>query len=111
GAIPISIVYAVLRRAPRLWWAGVLGGLVVFLMFFFAGSPLVISPLFNKFTPIADQGLRARILDMAHANGIPADEVYEMDASQRTDRISAYVTGMLGTMRIVMFDTTLKRCT
>jgi STE24 endopeptidase len=48
---------------------------------------------------------------MAKEQGIPADEVYEMDASRRTDRISAYVAGMLGTMRIVMFDTTLKRCT
>jgi len=51
------------------------------------------------------------ILKMAHDHGIPADEVYQVDASRRTDRISAYVNGMLGTMRIVMFDTTLKRCT
>jgi STE24 endopeptidase len=48
---------------------------------------------------------------MAHEQGIPANEVYEMDASKRTDRISAFVNGLLGTMRIVMFDNTLKRCT
>jgi STE24 endopeptidase len=69
-----------------------------------------IMPLFNKFTPIGNAELRQH-LKMAHDNGIPANEVYEMDASKRTDRISAFVNGLLGTMRIVMFDNTLRRCT
>ena len=62
-------------------------------------------------TLVVTTKIRSRILAMAHDHGILADEVYQVDASRRTDRVSAYVSGMLGTMRIVMFDNTLKRCT
>lgn len=111
GSILVMIVYGVVRRAPRLWWAWLSGVLIGFLILVIAVSPVLISPMFNKFTPIENAELRDRILTMAHDHGIAADEVYQMDASKRTDRVSAYVNGMLGTMRIVMFDTTLKRCT
>jgi STE24 endopeptidase len=111
GAILVMILYGILRRAPRLWWAWFSGVAIVFLILALAIAPVVISPMFNKFTPIEDVALRDNILQMAHDHGIGADEVYQMDASKRTDRVSAYVNGMLGTMRIVMFDNTLKRCT
>ncbi|HET7504761.1 MAG TPA: M48 family metallopeptidase, partial [Kofleriaceae bacterium] len=111
GAILMMILYGVLRRAPRLWWVWGSAVVTAFLVFTIAIAPVVISPLFNKFTPVEDAAIRDRILAMAHEQGIPADEVYQVDASRRTDRVSAYVNGMLGTMRIVMFDTTLKRCT
>jgi STE24 endopeptidase len=110
GSILVMIIYGVLRRAPRLWWVWLSGVLIAFLILAIAIAPVVISPLFNKFTPIENAELRDSILKMARDHGIPADEVYQMDASTRTDRISAYVNGMLGTMRIVMFDTTLRRC-
>jgi STE24 endopeptidase len=111
GGILVTIAYAVLRRSPRLWWTWMSGVLIAFLVFTIAIAPVVISPMFNKFTPIADRELRARILQMAHDHGIDAHEVYQTDESQRTDLIGAYVNGMLGTMRIVMYDNTLKRCT
>jgi STE24 endopeptidase len=110
GALLVMIIYGILRRAPRTWWLWLSGVLVAFLILAIAIAPVLISPMFNKFTPIENAQLRDRILAMAHEHDIPADEVYQMDASKRTDRISAYVNGMLGTMRIVMFDTTLKRC-
>jgi STE24 endopeptidase len=111
GGIFVMLLYGVLRKAPRLWW---LWGSVVVILFIVIGiaiAPVYIQPMFNKFTPVQNQEIRESILDMAHEQGIPAEEVYEMDASRRTDRISAYVAGLFGTMRIVMFDTTLKRCT
>ncbi|HEU4728568.1 MAG TPA: M48 family metallopeptidase [Kofleriaceae bacterium] len=111
GAVLVMILYGVLRRAPRLWWVWGSAVVTAFLVFAIAIAPVVISPLFNKFTPVENVEIRGRILAMAHEQGIPADEVYQVDASRRTDRVSAYVNGMLGTMRIVMFDTTLKRCT
>ncbi|HEX4422647.1 MAG TPA: M48 family metallopeptidase, partial [Kofleriaceae bacterium] len=111
GGILVTIAYAVLRRSPRLWWTWMSGVLIAFLVLLIAISPVVISPVFNKFTPIEDRELRARILQMAHDHGIDAHEVYQTDESQRTDLIGAYVNGMLGTMRIVMYDNTLKRCT
>lgn len=111
GAIPVMILYGILRRAPRMWWAWFSGVAIVFLILTVAIAPVLISPMFNKFTPIANVEIRNNILQMARDQGIPADEVYQVDASRRTDRVSAYVNGMLGTMRIVMFDNTLKRCT
>jgi STE24 endopeptidase len=111
GGILIMILYGVLRRAQRTWWLWGSAVMILFLILTIAIAPVFIMPLFNKFTPIKDAILRESILTMAHQHGIPANEVYEMDASKRTDRISAFVNGMLGTMRIVMFDNTLKRCT
>lgn len=111
GSILVMIVYGILRRAPRAWWAWLSGAMIVFVILALAVAPVVITPMFNKFTPVEDAAIRDRILQMARDHGIPADEVYQVDASRRTDRVSAYVNGMLGTMRIVMFDTTLKRCT
>jgi STE24 endopeptidase len=111
GALLMMVFYAILRRAPRLWWVWLSGVSIAFVVFALAIAPVVIAPMFNKFTPIENTELRDRILAMAHEHGIPADEVYQVDASRRTDRVSAYVNGALGTMRIVMFDNTLKRCT
>lgn len=111
GGIFVMFLYGVLRKAPRLWWLWGSVVMIVFIIISIALSPVYIQPLFNKFTPVQNQEIREGILTMAHQQGIPAEEVYEMDASRRTDRISAYVAGFLGTMRIVMFDTTLKRCT
>jgi STE24 endopeptidase len=111
GALLMMIFYGILRRAPRLWWVWLSGVSIAFVIFTLSIAPVVIAPMFNKFTPIENAELRDRILAMAHEHGIPADEVYQVDASRRTDRVSAYVNGVLGTMRIVMFDNTLKRCT
>jgi STE24 endopeptidase len=111
GSLLVMVIYGVLRLAPRTWWAWLSGVVIAFLILAIAISPVLITPMFNKLTPIEDVELRDRILQMARDHEIPADEVYQMDASTRTDRISAYVSGMLGTMRIVMFDTTLRRCT
>lgn len=111
GALAMAIVYAVLRRARRRWWLWLSGMALVFAIVGMAMAPVLIMPMFERFTPIENRAIRTDILRMAHDHGIPADEVYQVDASRRTDRISAYVVGMLGTTRIVMFDTTLQRCT
>lgn len=111
GAILFMVLYAVLRRTPRTWWLWGSAVVIIFMIVAVAVAPVFIMPLFNKFTPIKNVEIRESILKMAHEQGIPADEVYEMDASKRTDRVSAFVNGLLGTMRIVMFDNTLKRCT
>jgi STE24 endopeptidase len=111
GGLLFIVLYGVLRRTPRTWWIWGSAVMIVFMIITVAIAPVFIMPLFNKFTPIQNTQIRESILNMAHEQGIPADEVYEMDASKRTDRVSAFVNGMLGTMRIVMFDNTLKRCT
>jgi STE24 endopeptidase len=74
-------------------------------------APVYIAPLFNTFNKLQDPKIKDPILSMARANGIPATEVYEVDASRQSTRVSAYVTGFLGTQRIVLNDNLLKRCT
>jgi STE24 endopeptidase len=74
-------------------------------------APVFIAPLFNKYTPLADRKVVDPILSMARANGVAADVVYQMDASKQSTRISANVSGMLGTMRVTLNDNLLARCT
>ncbi|OLC54028.1 MAG: hypothetical protein AUH92_04810 [Acidobacteria bacterium 13_1_40CM_4_69_4] len=103
-ALLVSIVlqpifFVVLYAAIRRWV------LVV------AVAPVFIAPLFNTFEPLKDTRLRSEILAMAKQEGIPADEVYEVDASRQSSHHNAYVAGLLGTQRIVLYDTTLKSFT
>ena len=72
-------------------------------------SPVFIAPLFNKYTLLTDARIREPILRLARANGIAADRVYVMDASRQTTRISANVSGLLGTERITLNDNLLRR--
>ena len=102
-------LYLVLRRS-RNWW--IWGSLVafVFLTFEVVISPVYIFPIFNTFTRLEDKAIREPILGLARANGIPAEDVYVMDASKQTTRVSANVSGLLGTTRITINDNMLKRC-
>ena len=107
----LVLLYAVFRRAPRTWW---IWGSVVSLSTLALTSliaPVFIMPLFNDYRPLSVPELKDPILAMARANGIPADEVYEFDASRQSKRISANVSGILGTMRISLNDNLLSRCT
>jgi STE24 endopeptidase len=109
GTLAITAVYAVLRRAPRTWWLWGSLVLIAIGMFGAAIGPVYLEPVFNKFKPLPDTPLKQEILSMARANGIPATDVYEFDASKQTKRMSAHVSGLLGTTRISMNDNLLNR--
>jgi STE24 endopeptidase len=109
GAIAVTAIYAVVRRVPRTWW---LWGAVTSLVLFTAGNvvaPVLIVPIFNSPRRLADQRVVGPILSLARANGIAASEVWEIDASRQTTRISANVSGLLGTERITLNDNLLAR--
>ena len=109
--ILLIVLFAVFRRAPRMWWlwgAGVVG---FFLALGVMIAPLYIEPLFNKYKPLSNARINESILVMARANQIPVNQVFEVDASRQTKRISANVAGFLGTTRIALNDNLLKRCT
>ncbi|HXQ29980.1 MAG TPA: M48 family metallopeptidase [Gemmatimonadales bacterium] len=111
GALFATVVYAVVRRATRTWW--IWGGVVSigFYMFTVLISPIYVDPLFNRYTKLEDPRVRDPILRLARANGIAARDVYVMDASRQSTRVSANVSGFLGTERITLNDNLLKRCT
>ncbi len=109
GTLAITALYAVLRRAPRTWWLWGSLVLIAFAMFGAAIAPVYLEPVFNKFTPLPESPLKREILSMARANGIPATDVYEFDASKQTKRMSAHVSGLFGTTRISMNDNLMNR--
>lgn len=108
-AVLLAVLFAVIRRSPKLWWAWGAASVTLIMAFFIAVAPVFVSPLFNKYTPMPEGELRSEILAMAKAEGIPADNVYVFDASKQTDRISANVSGLGPTIRISLNDNLLRR--
>jgi STE24 endopeptidase len=111
GGLLMILLYGVLRRAPESWWVWGSVVTVAFLMFTELISPVYIAPLFNKYTRLEDPRIKNPILSMARANGIPATDVYVVDESRQSTRVSANVSGFLGSERISLNDNLLKRCT
>lgn len=105
----VMLLYVLIRRLGRGWWVPGAAVTIVLTIVGVAVTPVFVDPLFNTFTPLEDRDLRRDILELAHSRGIPAEEVYQMDASRQSEHNNAYVTGLLGTQRIVLYDTLLKR--
>jgi len=111
GGILGSLLYLAIRRAPGRWWVRAAIATPFFMVFLIALAPVFISPLFNQYTPLTDAKIRDPILSMARANGVPADNVYQFDASKQSKRVSANVSGALNTIRVSLNDNLLNRCT
>jgi len=109
GGLLAMLLFGVVRRLPRTWW--IWGTVVItgFLIFAALIVPVFIVPLFNKVTPLNDPKIVDPILSLARANGIPAKDVYQIDASRQTTRMSANVSGFANTMRITLNDNLLRR--
>ncbi len=104
-------VVALTRRYPRSWWAPAAAGSVLFGAVFATVAPVLLDPIFNDFTPLADGETRTDVLELARAASVKVGEVYSVDASRRTTAANAYVTGLGPTKRVVLFDTLLDRYT
>jgi len=111
GAIALMTLFAIVRRLGKNWW--VWGALtsVVLLILLVIIAPVYIAPLFNTYTPMKDAKMKESILSLARANGIPATDVYEVDESRQSNRVSANVSGLGRTQRISLNDNLLNRCT
>ncbi len=110
GGLAVTGIYAVVRRLPRSW---PLWGAVTALAFLVLGvliGPVYVAPLFNDYTRLAEPVARERILGLARAQGVTADDVWVFDASRQSKRVSANVSGIAGTMRISLNDNLLNRC-
>jgi STE24 endopeptidase len=105
----IGLIYVLIRRDPVRWFlsAGVGVGMLVLLLTFLA--PILIDPLFHTFTPLKDEELKSRVLRLAEKARMPVEQVLEADASRRTVKANAYITGFGQTKRIVLYDTLLRR--
>ena len=113
GAVLTGAAFAGLvgcaRAFPSAWplAAGIGAALLVLLLSFVA--PVVLEPVFNRFRPLEDSALRDAVLRLADRSGVPVREVLVADASRRTTKLNAYVSGLGATRRVVLFDTLVEQ--
>jgi STE24 endopeptidase len=108
AAIAALAFFAVVRWLPRWWWlvgAASFTALTALLVFLF---PVVIAPLFNRFTVLDDPALTARVRTLAERAGVQVDQVLVADASKRSNAENAYVAGIGATKQVVLYDTLLE---
>jgi STE24 endopeptidase len=111
----VMVLFRVMRWSPRRWWFFFWVAALPILLFIFFISPWFVDPLFNTFHPLSEKypALAADIEKVAQRTGldIPADHMYLMDASKKTNDVNAYVTGFGASKRIVVWDTTVQKLT
>jgi STE24 endopeptidase len=108
GFLFLWIPYLLLKKSPRRWWlySGLLA--IPFFIFSILVTPWI-EPLFNKFGPMQNKELEAKILQLADRAGIEGGRVYEVAKSEDTKALNAYVTGFGATKRIVLWDTIIAK--
>lgn len=111
GLLVLEVVYALLRALPGTWWLVAGGVMLLFTAVLSTLSPILIAPLFYKFTPLEDEDLAARLLALAERAGTQVKGVYRFDMSRRTKGANAAVIGLGATRRIILGDTLLEEFT
>lgn len=115
AVVLVWLFYAVIRRSPRRWWFYAWLGSLPILVFLIFVEPLLLEPLFFRFTPLAagNPQLAAeleRVVQHAGQN-IPETRMYLMNASSKVNELNAYVTGIGASERVVVWDTTIAQMT
>jgi Zn-dependent protease with chaperone function len=111
GSALICIPYALIKKSPGYWWL-YFGLLLIPVLFFITFiSPVYIDPIFNKYEKVQDTKLEAKIYDLIDKTDIKNVKVYQVNKSVDTKEMNAYMTGILNTKRIVLWDTTIKNLT
>jgi STE24 endopeptidase len=105
--VPLSALVLAARGRPPGWPLVAAAAAVVLVVALAVAGPVLIEPLFNRFTPLEPGPLRARLLALAATMRVPVGDVLVADASRRTTRVNAYVSGLGRTRRVVVYDTLL----
>ena len=109
----VFILSLAMRKSPRRWWFYFWLAALPILLFFFFVSPWFIDPLFNHFEPLEKEHLQlvSSIESLTRRAGvpIPGDRMFLMKASEKTNQINAYVTGIGASKRVVIWDTTIQK--
>jgi STE24 endopeptidase len=101
-------VYALMRRAGRLWWLWSGGLTAVALSFFLLAGPVVIEPLFNEYKPVPAGAVRDALVEMARRTDVPEDRIFVYDGSRQSNNFTANVSGLGGSARIAISDIAFK---
>ncbi|MGI9071758.1 MAG: M48 family metallopeptidase [Bryobacteraceae bacterium] len=110
GGIAFVILAGIMRRLPQTWHLWGTGIAILFLIIGMLIGPVYIGPLFNTYKPLQNAVIKSQILSLARANGISTKDVYEVNGSRQSKRVSANVSGILATERITLNDNLLDRC-
>jgi Zn-dependent protease with chaperone function len=103
--VPLLLI----ARSPKRWWLYTAVLSLPFLFVTMTVKPIWIDPLFNEFKPMKDAELEKSILGLAARAGIDDSRVFEVNKSIDTKTVNAYVTGVLSTKRIVLWDTLIAK--
>jgi STE24 endopeptidase len=93
---------------PSWWVVPAAAGAALVVLFLLFLAPVVLEPLFNRFEPLADEALAARLHALAERAEAPVREILVADASRRTNKVNAYVSGLGASRRVVLWDTLLE---
>jgi STE24 endopeptidase len=104
-----ALVLWLMGAAGSLWWLWAWGVWMVFNLLLLVVYPTLVAPLFNKFEPLADAALAARVQSLMQRCGFAAKGLFVMDGSRRSAHANAYFTGLGAAKRVVFFDTLLQR--
>lgn len=108
GAIVVELLYFVIREAPQYWWlicwAAFLGLFVLIAQL----APVVLFPIFYKFEPLQDEGLKSRLVTLSERAGTRVRGVYKWNLSEKSKKANAALTGLGNTRRIILADTLLE---
>ena len=105
----VALILWLMGSAGSLWWLWAWGTWMVFNLLILVLYPTVIAPLFNKFKPLDDEALKARVTALMQRCGFAAKGLFVMDGSKRSAHANAYFTGFGAAKRVVFYDTLLKQ--
>ncbi|WP_242142196.1 MULTISPECIES: M48 family metallopeptidase [unclassified Bacillus cereus group] len=105
----VSVLLWLMNKFPKRWWLAGWALSVPFTIFLTFVQPVLIDPLYHEFSTLKNKELETKILAIADQAQIPAEHVYEVNMSEKTNALNAYVTGIGKNSRIVLWDTTLQQ--
>src|SRR5579864_2165960 len=103
-----EIVYALIRTSPQYWWIICWLIFMGLFVFFAQIAPVVLFPLFYKFSPLQNDELKARLMRLGERSGTRVRGVYEWKLSEKSKKANAALTGLGNTRRIILADTLLQ---
>jgi len=108
GAIMVELVYGIIRIAPQRWWIIAWAVFVGLFLLMAQLAPVVLMPIFYKFKPLENDGLRDRLTRLSERAGTRVRGVYEWKLSEKSKKANAALTGLGSTRRIILADTLLE---
>ena len=109
GGLFLTVLYALMRRTGRAWWMWGAGLAVAFVVLGAVAAPVVVEPLFNRYTPAPPGPTRDAVVALAKATGTPSGKIYVYDGSKQSNRYTANVSGLGGGARVAMSDVMFKK--